>query len=161
MFSFLTPYLFWLKVGAIVLVLGTAVVLTHRYDEGQYAEGLLKAANEAAAEQKKLDQESINAAATAAEHQATIAANTQTILKRISANVQKTDACPLSVSYVGLWNAQLSSPGQTPNSAQSPTTPTAVTAVDALNNAALNFGTCNAISQQLTDLQSLLKESVK
>jgi hypothetical protein len=159
MFSFLNPYLTAIKVGAIVALLVGDFYLGYHYRALGEDAAMLKAANEAAQSQKALDQDSITAAVSAAQHQATIAANTQAILKRISANVQKTDACPLSNNFVGLWAAGLSGTTQTTNPVQSDAAASPFTAVDALDNAVTNFGICNGIAQQLTDLQTLLKQS--
>lgn len=163
MFSFLTPYLTALKTAAIILLSLSAFYAGYHYKSLGDAAMVAQAEAAAIKKQQVLDKTALDAAVADAKAQQQIVTVTHTIIQKVTRYVQKTDACPLSSGYVGVWNASVSGTDITANPGKSDAAPSGVTAVDALNNAVENFGSYHSIAQQLSDLQNLIRrqENVK
>lgn len=108
--------------------------------------------------QQALDKAALDAAVSDAQAQQKIITVTHTIVQKVTRYVQKTDACPLSSGYLRVWNAGVSGTDIASNPGKPDAATSGATAVDAVNNAIENFGTCHAIAQQLTDLQNLIRQ---
>lgn len=171
--AFLTPYIGYIKAGGVVAAFSLTFYAGYHYCDMKHDAAMVEAVQKAVQKQKDFDKVAIATAVDYGNKQAAIAENTQELLRKVRTNVPKSDGCPLSSDYVSLWNASLyaNTPagragkpdgGTTPAPAAAPVTATQpVTAIDALENAVVNYGTCTAIREQLVGLQHIVREFQK
>lgn len=163
MFSFITPYIKAIEIGAVIAILVGDFYFGYHYRALGEEKAIAVAEAQAITRQKAQDQITLDAALADAKAQQHIVTVTQTIIKKVPIYVQKTDACPVSLGYTSVWNLGVAGADQSNAAGQSNATPSGLTAVDALNNAIVNYSTYHQVAQQLTDLQAWVKaqEQVK
>lgn len=163
MLSFLTPYLLWIKLAGVALLMIGAAYCGYRWELGAY-NGLVaadaiastKAVQTALDRQKAVDANNQIAAVADVLAQQKIVTNTLTVTKEITHYVNDTVACPggtygfvrlLVASERGADPANLSLPAGVTDDTCSPLEPSALAA-----DLVADFGAANGNAQQLNGL---------